>query len=333
MKRSFWPWSVAAILVLSLLLLCAMPAWLAASARAAATHADSAIPKFDEAFGKTWFAGDAELAAYDLVHPRYKELRHGTAVTVFCTETFSNSLRVKSDPGKHPATDEFPVMKFNLMENFSTGIYDYNLMGSVFVALAPVNGRGTGLPTKVAFSSQEWCGTVYEQLLFDEDSIRDTRHSYFDGEADANEIRDYPRDGISEDALFHWARGFAAPVLAAGESREVPLLKSLKTVRLSHEPIAWLSAHLTREVALKSITVPAGTFDAIVMTCRVDKGRTWTFHIESAPAHRIVQWSCSDGTKAQLLGSERVQYWNMNGEKFTDAVKKLGLNPRQPHTP
>jgi hypothetical protein len=333
MTRSSWQCSIAAIFILSLILLCAIPAWLATKAHGAAVRSDPATPKFDEAFGKVWFAGDAELAAYDLVHPRYKELRHGTAVTVFCTETFSNSLRVKADPGKHPQSDEFPVMKFNLMENFSTGIYDYNLMSSVFVALAPVNGRAAGLPTKVAFSSQEWCGMVHEQLLFDDSSIRDTRHSYFDGEADASDLRDYPRDGISEDALFHWARGFATPVLAAGESRDVPMLKSLKTVRLSHEPIAWLQAHLTREVALKSITVPAGTFDATVMSCRVDKGRTWTFYVESAPAHRIVQWTCSDGTHAILLGSERVQYWNMNSEKFTESVKKLGLTPRQPRTP
>ena len=78
---------------------------------------------------------------YDLVFPRYGQPRHGVAVTIFVTETFSNTLRVKADPGKHPSSDRFPVMKLNLVEDFQTGIYDYNLMTSTFVALAPVNER------------------------------------------------------------------------------------------------------------------------------------------------------------------------------------------------
>ena len=141
-------------------------------------------PTFGDDFWKRWGDGKGELSSYDLTFPRYGELRKGLAVTVFVTETFSNSLRVKADPGKHPPSDEFPVMKLNLVEDFSTGIYDYNLLTSTFVALAPVNGRAAGSVTKVSFNSQEWCGGVYSQLLFDSGSARWTSHSYFDGEAD-----------------------------------------------------------------------------------------------------------------------------------------------------
>jgi len=98
-------------------------------------------PAFDAAFWKQWGDGQAELSGYDLTFPRYGQLRRGVAVTIFVTETFSNTLRVKADPGKHPPSDEFPVMKLNLIEDYQTGVYDYNDMTSSFVALAPVNGR------------------------------------------------------------------------------------------------------------------------------------------------------------------------------------------------
>src|SRR5713101_837527 len=165
-------------------------------------------PVFGEEFWKRWGDGKGEVSGYDLTFPRYGELRKGVAVVVFVTETFSNSARVKSDPGKHPKSDEFPVMKLNLVQDFSTGIYDYNLLTSAFVALAPVNGRPAGSATKVSFSSQEWCGHVYAQVLFDAHYARFTSHSYFDSEADSSASLELPNGALSEDALLAWARGF-----------------------------------------------------------------------------------------------------------------------------
>src|SRR5215472_14166548 len=147
----------AAVLAIALLF--------ARAGRSAAPNATE--PSFGDSFWKRWGDGKGELSSYYLTFPRYGELRKGLAITVFVTETFSNSLRVKSDPGKHPKSDEFPVIKLNLVEDFSTGIYDYNLLTSAFVALAPINGRPAGAATKVSFTSQEWCGNVYGQALFD----------------------------------------------------------------------------------------------------------------------------------------------------------------------
>src|SRR6266851_2205386 len=90
-------------------------------------------PVFEEEFWKRWGDGKGEVSGYDLTFPRYGELREGAAVVVFVTETFSTWARVKSDPGKHPKSDEFPVLKLNLVQDFPTGIYDYNLMTSAFV--------------------------------------------------------------------------------------------------------------------------------------------------------------------------------------------------------
>ena len=119
---------------------------------------DKSSPAYDAAFWKSWSDGQAEVTSYALKYPRYGTMREGTAVSIFVAETMAKSLSVKSDPGVRDKSDEFPVMKLNLIENFQTGIYDYKLMLQSFVALAEVHGRPAGVTAKVAWSSQEWCG-------------------------------------------------------------------------------------------------------------------------------------------------------------------------------
>ncbi|MEP6769271.1 MAG: hypothetical protein ABJC61_11415 [Acidobacteriota bacterium] len=298
-----------------------------------AAPASAGAPAFGEAFWKRWSDGKGELAGYDLIFPRYGQPRKGVAVTIFVTETFSNSLRVKSDPGKHPASDEFPVMKLNLVEDFQTGIYDYNLLTSAFVALVPVNGRPAGSTTKVSFSSQEWCGGVYGQMLFDAASARLTAHSYFDGEADQTRAVSAPADALSGDAILLWARGFAAPVLKPGERREIPFVPSIETARLTHRPVETGRVTLTREAAPARVTVPAGTFDVERRVAEIAGGPTWKIDIEAAEPHRIVAWETSEGEKASLLASDRLEYWKLHGEGQESFLARIGLKPRPPRTP
>lgn len=306
---------------------------LSAAALALAPPAAAPTSPFGDAFWKHWGDGKGEVSGYDLVFPRYGETRRGVAVTVFVTETFANSLRVKSDPGRRPASDEFPVMKLNVIEDFSTGIYDYNLLTSAFVALAPVNGRPAGAPTKVAFSGQEWCGGVWGQLLFDAGSARWTLHSYFDGEADQSKTIPVPNDALSGDAILLWARGLAAPFVAPGEKRETPLLRSIENARLQHKGVDLLRATLSREAATSRVTVPAGTFDVRRATVEIAGGATWRLAVEAAEPHRLVEWETSDGEKATLLGGDRLEYWKLHGAGQESYLAKLGLKPRPPRTP
>ena len=304
-----------------------------ASASGPAASTAARAPEFGDPFWRFWGDGKGELAGYDLVFPRYGELRKGVAVTIFVTETFSNSLRVKSDPGKHPKSDEFPVMKLNLVRDFPTGIYDYNLMTSAFVALEPVNGRPAGSATKVAFSSQEWCGLVFEHLLFDSAKARFVSHSYFDGEADQNRTIAVPNDALSLDCLPLWARGFAAPAIGAGESRVVTTIGSLVTTRLAHRPLALGRATLARDSGTRRMRVPAGEFQVERCTATIADGPTWTFWVETAAPHRLVQWESSDGERAQLLGSDRFKYWELHGLGGEKYLARLGLTSRPLRTP
>jgi len=325
MRRSLRPLAILAAAALAAVCL----------ARRESVAAEPASPAlvFGDEFWKHWGDNRAELSGYDLTFRRYGTLRQGVAVAIFVTETFSNSVRVKSDPGKHPKSDEFPVMKLNLVEDFATGIYDYNLMTSSFVALTPVNGRPAGSLTKISFSSQEWCGNVYSQVLFDASSARLTSHSYFDGEADQSRSIPVPAGALPADAILLWARGLAAPPLRRGESREVPLLRSLETSRLNHVSLEVERATLRREAGPARVTVPAGTFEVERRTVEFAGGPTWRVAVEAAEPHRIVEWETSDGQKASLLASERLQYWKLNGEEGKSALAKIGLQTRPPRTP
>jgi hypothetical protein len=262
-------------------------------------------------------------------------MRSGTAVTIFVTEDFSPAAGVKTErTAASLAKDKnlVPALKLNLIEDFSTGIYDYHLMTSAFVALEPRLTRGLGTPLKVSFSSQEWCGHVYHQLLFAAEGIRSDSHSYFEGEADAVSEIAYPARGVAEDFLFHWARGFTAPFLAPGEVLDAPLLTSLKRARLHHEEMSWRDARFRRAKQTERIEVPAGRFEVRQAEVKVNAGETITFYVETAPPQRIVKWESSAGESATLIASERLPYWALKGEKGKEALKKLGIKPRPQRT-
>jgi hypothetical protein len=287
-----------------------------------------AAPASADAFWDHWGDGKAEVAAYDLVYPRYGAERKGTAIAIFVTETFAPGPGVKSEDPTRPASETVPVMKLNLVQDFSTGVYDYNLMTSAFVSL---DSRRT---LKVAFSSQEWCGQVYSQARLDRSSVRLDSHSYFDGEADATATLPAQPDGLAEDALLVWARGLAAPVLEPGGTAEVPLLRSLELARLAHVPVVWDRATLRRASGPRSATVPAGTFEVEERTVAVQAPkRTWTLLVERAEPHRIVSFARDDGIRGELIASKRMVYWKLNGPGLESALGELGLKPRPARTP
>ena len=290
-------------------------------------------PEYAGGFWRHWGDSRAELAAYDLTMPRYGELRRGTAVSIVVSERFRSDQRVKSERG---GDDTYPVLKLNFVRDFPTGIYDYNLMTSAFVALEPVHGLPPGAPTKISFSAQEWCGHAYQQAVFDSGGVKHELHSYFENEADQSTHLERPDRGTaavsSEDTLWLWARGLSYPYVAPGQSATLPILASLESSRLRHRTLGWHEAELLRSSEATSLAVPAGRFevDRATARLRLSNGaeRVWTYWVETAFPHRMVAWESSDGERGELIGSDRLAYWQMNGEAFHSAVEALGLAPR-----
>ena len=296
--------------------------WIALSMLVACGSADAdpgPRSQAPEGFWDHWGDGKAELDGYQLVQPRYGELRSGEAVWIFVTETFTEATRVKSD-GKHD--DEFPVVKLNDVRHFQTGIYDYDLMTSVFVRL---DGKDPlGVPTKVDLGSQEWCGNLYDQLVFDDGSAHRLRHSYFDGEADVDSEIDTPKGGLVADALPLLVRGMAGELVKPGETIEVPFLPQLLDARLSHGDLEWITATIARSGSTENVTVPAGTFAAETWTITA-RDKTITYWVEKEEPRRIVRWLRSDLEEGKLTGTIRDEYWKHHSNGDDAMRKELGL--------
>ena len=271
-------------------------------------------------FWDHWGDGRAEIDAYTLTQPRYGELRHGTAVLVYVTETFTQGQRVKSDGGHD---DEMPVLKLNEVRDFQTGIYDYNVLTSTFVVLD--GSLPLGIPTKVSFGAQEWCGNVYEQLLFSADQLERTLHSYFDGEGDRQEAVPIPARGIDADALPILVRGLTGDLVPPGGERTVPVLDRVLDSRFQHEPPRFRTTTIRRAPGTESVEAPLGRFEVQRFEASTEGGPTMRFYVEVAPPNRLVGWTRTDGEAAWIRGSVRTSYWKENHEGDEAMLKDLGL--------
>ncbi len=298
---------------------------LASASCASTTQAAGAAPmtQAPPGFWDHWGDGRAELAGYSLTLPRYGEPRTGEAVLVTVTEDFTAGQRVKSDGGHG---DEYPVLKLNEVRDFQTGLYDYNLMTSSWLRL---DGKvPLGLPDKVSFSMQEWCGHVYEELLVEPDALGHLTHSYFDGETVGATRGALPARAVIADAMPLLVRGLGGDLLAPGESRVVPWLPSAPERRMLHKDLAWTEATIVRSAETVSVTVPAGTFPAYTVTATPKGSASTTWTVEAAAPHRLLRWSRSDGELGELTGAVRRAYWNDHGEGGEALRAELGLPQR-----
>jgi hypothetical protein len=284
-------------------------------------------------FEPHWQDGKAELAGYRYRVTRYGEERAGHAVMITVTEPFSESRRVKADDAGASAnrTDTFEAVKVNLVRDFQTGIYDYNTMTSIFVRSRDFS------PVKFSFSSAEWCGHVYEEIRVDRNAVLQSYRSYFDGESGDRRLGRQP-GGVFEDQLYVLLRGLRADYLRPGEKRSVPLLPGTFGRRLAHRPFDWVRASIERSAGPERITVPAGEFRAARYDVKLSNGRAGTFWVESDYPHRLVRWAwTSPGSRgratgeasetAELAGSTRLAYWQLNGEGEERYLRSLGLLP------
>lgn len=263
----------------------------------------------DPDFVSYWHDGQAELNGYRITVSRYGQPRQGYAVAIYVTEPFSESKRVKvNDPARHPG-DVAEVLKLNLVRDFQTGVYDYNTMVSVFVRSADFT------PVKTTFTSAEWCGQVYEELVFHAARLDRRCFSYFEGESGQQTLA-HPRGGVTEDALWILLRGLRGPWLAPGEKRTVEFLPGTYFGRLTHQPPRWTTAEINRAPGAE-----------IRYTVRIADGRIGRFWIDSEYPHRIRRWELPPDLAAELVGSVRVQYWTLNQNGHESYLKDLGLPP------
>ncbi|MFN0061117.1 MAG: hypothetical protein ACKVPX_01165 [Myxococcaceae bacterium] len=288
-------------------------------------------------FRSHWGDWKAEIDSYQLVQPRYGEARKGTAVMIWVTEPFSVEKHVKPDQPTAGDGKTAHVLKLNMLRRFTTGIYDYSLMLSVFSPLVfdeQHQSPGDHRPLKVTFTGQDWCGHVFHQLDTRGATLESQWNSYFESEGDGREKLPLTADTLLEDELWFRLRGLTVP-LKPGKYRFVP---SVVSARLAHTPLSPGTMQLS-EAKRESITVPAGTFATrrheLVLSFPDSrpklKRQIW---VEEAYPHRIVSWT-SDALgfrgkeptqeRGQLMGSVRDTYWQHNRVQDEPARRALRL--------
>ncbi len=290
-------------------------------------------PAYDKTFRAHWQDGRAEVSSYALRIKRYGQWRDGSAVAVFVTEAFRVDRYVKAE--RQPKAG-VSVIKLNWIRNFQTGIYDYNLMTSAFALMRPHDSLPVGSVLKLSFSSQEWCGHVYQQALFKARAVEHRAHSYFETEADQTKTLPFMNDGFAEDALLLWAHALAGPQLQPGKKLQIPLYRSMAMVRLEHIPQVWDQALLQHHGdAARSIKVAGKAIKAVRLSARINskargalmlnKGRQWFFWVEKAFPHRVLRIEQQDKLEATLVQSTRMPYWQLNHQGDETQLKDLGL--------
>jgi hypothetical protein len=268
-------------------------------------------PNAARAFRDQWYAGQAELTRYRLEQSRYGALHEGDAVLIFVTEDFLAEAQVK-DEGRGSGGPSRSVLKLNFTREFTTGIYPYTTMTSVFT---PVDRAGAG-SLKVSSAVQEWCGHTYAQLNRRGERLRGHVHSYFEGEADRDvELALAPL----EDEL--WTRIRIEP--AALPLGEIGIVPGLQYARLSHRP-------LRVERASAELAADASAGRRVYRLAYRDLPRRLTIVFEDAFPHAILEWEEHGGpgepvTRAVRTSSLRLDYWRHNAPADRGLRERLGL--------
>jgi hypothetical protein len=262
-------------------------------------------------FKKYWYAGDAEITSYALEQARYGELRSGTAVMIYVTESFLPGKQVKADRN---SSENISVLKLNATKNFLTGIYPYSIMSSTFY---PVHDNQHAI--KVTSSIQEWCGQVYAQIN-NRDSFEVDSYSYFEKEGDQeltiekshlenelwNKIRIHPED------------------LPVGNLKVIP---SLEYLRLVHQPIKSYDAVATIQNN-GELTTYILSYPELKRTLKIIFSTSFPYNIESwtdaypsgfGPNSELLT------TTATKIKTLKTPYWRQNRNENVSLRDTLGI--------
>jgi hypothetical protein len=262
-------------------------------------------------FKAYWYAGDAEITSYSLEQARYGELRSGHAVLVYVTEPFLPGKQVKAERNN---ASSVPVLKLNSTKKYLTGIYPYSIMSSTFY---PVYNDQHAI--KVSNSIQEWCGHVYSQIN-NREQFEFTSHSYFEGEADQEEILE---KNVLENEIWNQLR-MAPESLPIGN---IELIPSLEFIRTAHIPMKAYKAKtsLSKTLDLSTYTIHYQEFNrTLAITYSTEFPYTieeWTDTFKSgygANARELV-------SKAKIKKRIKTPYWQLNRNKDLIYRDSLGL--------
>jgi hypothetical protein len=267
----------------------------------------------NEAFNKYWFDG-AEISHYKLEQVQYGNIYEGSAILIFVTENFLQEKQVKHEYGS--SDDAIPVLKLNAVRKFTTGIYDYSMMFSVF---SPLNSDSYEHALKLSSSTQEWCGQSFTQINRRKDQLDVSLHSYFQKEGD-QQIH-LPLNWIEDEILT--AIRINPQYLPIGKFDVVPgsFYQRLSHIDLSAKPA--------------NGTLYQENGKSFYQLNYEDGSRSLKIEFKSEFPHEILGWTENNGTKdrngnllatkATLIKTIKSYYWLLNQPENIKERDNLGL--------
>lgn len=192
------------------------------------TSSKATSVKEDTKLDDYWYQGKAEINSYKLEQVRYSDVHPGEAVLVFVTEDFLTDKQVKND--NYTNKNSTPILKNNFLRKFTTGIYDYSIMTSIFT---PTETNKFPKTQKITISSQDWCGQSFMQINQQKNKYKVALRSYFESEGD----KDFTIDGaMLEDEIFNRIR-MNPDKLPTGKTQLIPSTTIVRLMHLDMKPM------------------------------------------------------------------------------------------------
>lgn len=266
-----------------------------------------------------WYQGKAEVNSYDLQQERYGAIRPGHAILIFVTEDFLTDKQVKNETNTSKHTKL--VLKHNYIRRFTTGLYDYSIMSSVFSPLDYINKPNA---LKITTTLQDWCGTSSIQLNKRRDKWNVSLRSYFEKEND----QDFSIDNIySEDELLNLIR-ISPDNLPTGNVNILPITQ---TSLMLHWPIKSFPVKATIQ-DYKPNDFTGNNIKSYTLEF-TDLKRTISYLYESVSPYKIVGWIESYNGKdgkpltsiAKLHHSSMEAYWGENKSENEKMRTQFGI--------
>jgi hypothetical protein len=276
-------------------------------------------------FWSYWVDGKAELNRYQTIQNRYGSDREAKEILIYVTEPFNLEKQVKSDTYDLRDKNKAQVLKLNRIKDFQTGLYDYNLMTSVFTAIDPFQidnvSFSKGEVVKITFSAHDWCGHVFHQLNRIPTGMESSSYSYFETEGDQNLLLPTEENTLFIDNLFIDVR----ELIREMPEGEVTLYQSLENTRLFHAPLKIQNTKIEKS----NDNFDYNGIDHPVTIVNIESGNeNWQFIVEKEYPKKILYYEYSKNdkiiNKGKLLKSVRLPYWqlhNIGDEKY---LKELG---------
>lgn len=268
-----------------------------------------------------WYQGEAEINRYRLEQNRYRDLHPGEAVVVFVSEDFLTDKQVKNDNYENPNSTS--VLKANIFRRFTTGIYDYSIMNSVFTPSQVADYPAT---MKVTLSAQDWCGQGFMQLNQRGKNYAVKQYSYFENEGDQqSEVQVQ----LLEDEIMSRIR-INPDALPTGKFEMLP---GTAFVRLMHKPFEATEVNASREV----YTGDAFESEQQLKVYKIEMpafSRTMEFVYQAEAPYIIEGWTdtypsafdkklrTSKATRTETMKSP---YWEKNALEDTVLRNELGV--------